>query len=92
MVFLFGTSAQRRYDTSSAPIVQVLSVSSHTSRANYPDFYYAQLQLLAKYGNGIRFYEGRPLYAPKFIVSDLKVSIMICRVRWRLWHERQGRV
>eukprot|EP01116_Phalansterium_solitarium_P020952 TRINITY_DN6359_c1_g2_i1.p1 TRINITY_DN6359_c1_g2~~TRINITY_DN6359_c1_g2_i1.p1 ORF type:complete len:521 (+),score=134.94 TRINITY_DN6359_c1_g2_i1:143-1705(+) len=37
---------------------KVVSVSSHTSRVRAPEVYYAQLGLIKKYGNGIRYYEG----------------------------------
>jgi len=40
-----------------AALGKVLSISSHTSLANHPDYYHAQLALLLKHGNGIRFWE-----------------------------------
>lgn len=41
----------------SAAAGKVLSVSSHTSLATDPDYYLQYAQLLAKYGNGMRFVE-----------------------------------
>ena len=40
-----------------AALGKVLSISSHTSLAVYPAYYHAQLALLLKHGNGIRFWE-----------------------------------
>jgi hypothetical protein len=40
-----------------AAMGKVLSISSHTSLANHPDYYQAQLALLLKHGNGFRFWE-----------------------------------
>ena len=40
-----------------AAMGKVLSISSHTSLGNHPDYYQAQLGLLLKHGNGFRFWE-----------------------------------
>jgi len=40
-----------------AALGKVLSISSHTTLTTHADYYHAQLDLLLKHGNGVRFWE-----------------------------------
>ena len=66
----WGCTAQEKSDLTAASLTavdaalgaaaalgKVLSISSHTSLGNHPDYYQAQLELLIKHGNGFRFWE-----------------------------------